>query len=148
MDVIGYTVYGQGLATQIAANCCEVSMHAGPHGSVDPRFPVLCAENHVKDDFAERLRHGHKNGLKMSQIESRFQRKYSFWNDSGALPQAVIECAPLALNTCPLETCASKMESCPRMKFPVHRFQSLLIHMRVNLCRRNIAMAEHLLNDA
>jgi hypothetical protein len=34
------------------------------------------------------------------------------------------------------------------MKFPVHRFQSLLIDMRVNLCRRNIGMAEHLLNDA
>ena len=36
----------------------------------------------------------------------------------------------------------------PRMKFPVYCFQSLLIDMRVNLCRRNIGMAEHLLNDA
>jgi hypothetical protein len=34
------------------------------------------------------------------------------------------------------------------MKFPVHRFQSLLIDMRVNLGRRDIGMAEHLLNDA
>lgn len=37
---------------------------------------------------------------------------------------------------------------CPGMKFPVHRFQSLLIDMRVNLCRRNIGMAKHFLNDA
>jgi len=74
VNVIGNTAYGQGFATQIAANCREVSMHAGLHGSVDPGFPVLRAENHMNDDLAERLRHGHKNGLKMSQIESRFQR--------------------------------------------------------------------------
>ena len=36
----------------------------------------------------------------------------------------------------------------PGVKFAVHRFQSLLIDMCINLCRRNIGMAEHLLNDA
>ena len=48
----------------------------------------------------------------------------------------------------PVHHGAHKIPLRPRMKFPVHRFQSLLIDMRVNLCRRNIGMAEHLLNDA
>ncbi len=34
------------------------------------------------------------------------------------------------------------------MKFAVHRFQSLLIYMRVNLRRRNVSVPEHFLNDA
>ena len=48
----------------------------------------------------------------------------------------------------PPQDAESKFPLRPRMKFPVYRFQSLLIDMRVNLCRRNIGMPEHLLNDA
>ena len=35
-----------------------------------------------------------------------------------------------------------------RMKFPMDRFQALLINVRVNLRRRDIGVAEHLLDDA
>jgi len=35
----------------------------------------------------------------------------------------------------------------PWMKLSMHRFQSLLIDMRVNLRGRNIGMSEHFLND-
>ena len=35
-----------------------------------------------------------------------------------------------------------------RMKFPMDRFQALLIHVRVNLGRRDVGVAEHLLDDA
>ena len=34
------------------------------------------------------------------------------------------------------------------MKFPVDRFQALLIHVRVNLGRGDVGVAEHLLDDA
>jgi hypothetical protein len=37
---------------------------------------------------------------------------------------------------------------CARMKFPMDRFQALLIHVRVNLGRRDVGVAEHLLDDA
>ena len=33
------------------------------------------------------------------------------------------------------------------MKSPMHRFQPLLIDMRIDLRRRNIGVAQHLLND-
>ena len=33
------------------------------------------------------------------------------------------------------------------MKLPVHRFQSLLIHVRINLRGGNVGVPEHLLND-
>ena len=36
----------------------------------------------------------------------------------------------------------------PGMKLSMHRFQTLLIDVRINLRRRNIGVAEHLLNDA
>ncbi len=35
-----------------------------------------------------------------------------------------------------------------RMKFPMDRFQALLINVRVNLGRRDVGVAEHLLDDA
>ena len=35
-----------------------------------------------------------------------------------------------------------------RMKFPMDRFQALLINVRVNLSRRDVGVAEHLLDDA
>ena len=35
----------------------------------------------------------------------------------------------------------------PRMKTAMHRFQSLLVDVRVNLRRRNVGMPEHLLDD-
>ena len=34
------------------------------------------------------------------------------------------------------------------MKFPMDRFQALLINVRVNLGRRDVGVAEHLLDDA
>src|SRR5262245_46774749 len=34
------------------------------------------------------------------------------------------------------------------MKLAMGRFQSLLIHMRVDLRRRNVSMTQHFLNDA
>src|SRR2546423_7464353 len=36
----------------------------------------------------------------------------------------------------------------PRMKLPVHRFQPLLIDVRIKLRRGNIGVTEHLLDDA
>ena len=34
------------------------------------------------------------------------------------------------------------------MKLPVHSFKSLLIHVRIDLGRRNIGVAQHFLNNA
>jgi hypothetical protein len=36
----------------------------------------------------------------------------------------------------------------PRMKLPMHSFKPLLIDVRIDLCRRNIGVAKHFLNDA
>src|ERR1051325_8719905 len=41
-----------------------------------------------------------------------------------------------------------KVEASPTwMELSVRRLQALLIHVRVNLCRRNVRMPEHFLND-
>jgi hypothetical protein len=37
--------------------------------------------------------------------------------------------------------------SASRMKLPVDRLESLLIHVRVNLRRRNVSVPEHFLDD-
>ena len=34
------------------------------------------------------------------------------------------------------------------MKLPVHGFQPLLVHVRINLRRRNIGVAQHFLDNA
>src|SRR5439155_3224257 len=39
------------------------------------------------------------------------------------------------------------MQLCPGMKLPMHSFKPLLIDMRIDLSRRNIGVAEHLLNN-
>src|SRR4029077_13248774 len=53
--------------------------------------------------------------------------------------------------SCPAADTAASTEGnplCARMKFPMDRFQALLINVRVNLGRRDVGVAEHLLNDA
>ena len=34
-----------------------------------------------------------------------------------------------------------------RVKFPVYSFEPLFVHVGVNLCRRNIGVAQHFLDD-
>jgi hypothetical protein len=38
---------------KIAADCCQLRMHAWPHVGIEPRLAILCAENDVNDDSTE-----------------------------------------------------------------------------------------------
>jgi hypothetical protein len=49
-------------------------MHACPHASFKPRLAILRAEDEMKDDFTERLRHGVDDDQTGAESESRFQR--------------------------------------------------------------------------
>jgi hypothetical protein len=39
--------------TDVATDCGQISMHAGLHIAIQPRFAILGAEDDVKDDFTE-----------------------------------------------------------------------------------------------
>lgn len=87
--MIGNTAHTQGFAGQITANRGEISVHARPHGSIEPRLAILRAKDNVNDDFAERLGHNAKDESKRRGNESRFQRLHFEWHQSpGAMPQA------------------------------------------------------------
>ena len=53
MNVISHTAHAHKLHAKIAANRCEISMHARPHVCIEPGFTVLGAEDDVNDEFAE-----------------------------------------------------------------------------------------------
>jgi hypothetical protein len=61
---------------------------------------ILRTKDDVNHDFTERLRHEANDGPKRRRNESRFQRwTFGVARIPGALPQARLNAAPLALNT-------------------------------------------------
>lgn len=73
VNVIGHTVRSNGFATQIAANCCQVGVHAKADGRVEPRLTILGAEDDVKDDVTEGL--GHEGNMTENCV--RMNRAFS-----------------------------------------------------------------------
>ena len=73
VNVIRYTVRSKGLAAQIAANCCQVGVHARANGRVEPRLSILGAEDDVKDDITEGL--GHEGNMIQNCV--RMNRAFS-----------------------------------------------------------------------
>jgi hypothetical protein len=49
MDVIRNTADVHNFATKITADCCQISMHAGPNVAVEPWFAIL---GDVQDNLA------------------------------------------------------------------------------------------------
>jgi hypothetical protein len=74
----------------IQFRCRKISVHARPHGRIEPRLATLRAKDDVKDDLTERLAHGTNDDRTGAQSESRFQRwrSFSYSMNPGALPQA------------------------------------------------------------
>jgi len=57
VNVIGNTADVHEVSAEVAADCCEISMHACPHIFIQPWFTLLRTKDDVHDDLAERLRH-------------------------------------------------------------------------------------------
>jgi len=58
MNVISNTADAHEFGADIAANRRQIRMHAWTHVGIEPKLAFLRAENDVKDDFTEGLRHG------------------------------------------------------------------------------------------
>ena len=74
VNVIGNTADVYEFRAEVAADCCEISMHARPYVCIEPGFTIFSAENDVNDDFTEGLGHGVDHVLNQCWSESRFQR--------------------------------------------------------------------------
>jgi len=74
VNVIGNTADMHEFSAHIAADCCEISMHAWLHVCIEPGFTVFCGEDDVNDNFTEGLRHADDDVLNRCWSESRFQR--------------------------------------------------------------------------
>lgn len=57
VNMIRNASHADKIGTEIAADCSKICMYPRPHIRVEPRFAILGAEDDVKDNFAERLRH-------------------------------------------------------------------------------------------
>ena len=74
MNVIRYASHVHKFGAELAADRGEISMRARPDVRIEPGFTIFCAEDDVKDDFTERLRHGIDDVPNRRRSESRFQR--------------------------------------------------------------------------
>jgi hypothetical protein len=75
MNVIGHTIRSKGLATQIAADRCEVGVHARTDSRIEPRLSIFGTEDDVKDDVTEGL--GHEGNITQNYV--RMNRAFSAW---------------------------------------------------------------------
>ena len=57
VNVIGNTADMREFGPEVAADCCEISMHAWPHIFIEPWLTLLRTKDDMDDDLAERLRH-------------------------------------------------------------------------------------------
>ena len=73
VNVIGHSIRSIGFATQIAADCCQVGVHAWADGRVEPRLTILGAEDDMKDDLTEGL--GHEDNMTQNCV--RMNRAFS-----------------------------------------------------------------------
>src|SRR5205085_5476957 len=57
MNVIGCSADARQFCAEVAANRCQIRMHARPDVGIERRLSVFCAENDVEDDVTEGLGH-------------------------------------------------------------------------------------------
>ena len=72
--MISHTADVREFGALIAADCCEISMHARAHVCIERGFTILGAEDDVNNDFTQRLRHEANDDRTRAGSESRFQR--------------------------------------------------------------------------
>jgi hypothetical protein len=53
MNVISNTADVHEFGASLAADRCQISMHARPHVGIEPGLTVLRAKNDVRDDFTQ-----------------------------------------------------------------------------------------------
>jgi len=99
METISNTADTQRFCIQVAADRRNVGVHAWPNVAVQPRFAIFGAEDNMNDGLAKRLRHCGIIAEKHAQVNRAVSASEFFLQGPGALPQASINIAPLALNT-------------------------------------------------
>ena len=99
MEMISDAADTQRFALQVVADCRNVGVHARANVAIQPRLAIFGAKDNVNDDPAKRLRHCGMMAEKHTQVNRAFSANEFFGQRPGALPQALNEAAPLALNT-------------------------------------------------
>ena len=72
MNVIRNTADAYKFGTEVAADCSNIGVHAGPHLAVEPWLAVLGAKDDVKDNFTQRLRHGEMMSERVREVNRAF----------------------------------------------------------------------------
>ena len=91
--MISDTTDAHEFGTEVAADRSDVSVHARPYFAVQPWFATAGAKDDVKDDLAERLRHGGMMIKRVLEVNRAFSANEFFLTKTpGALPQAIGEC--------------------------------------------------------
>ena len=98
MDMIGRTAGAEGFRARVAADGRKIGVHSGPDVGAQAWMAVFCAEDDVNDDLAERLRHGGTIAEEGFWMNRAFSAGSCACVVPGALPQAHMKAAPLALN--------------------------------------------------
>ena len=96
MEMIRNTTDTQRFCIQVAADRRNVGVHSRTNIAVQPCFAILGAKDNVNDDLAKRLRHCGIMAEEHPQV-NRAVSANEFLAQPGALPQADINIAPLAL---------------------------------------------------
>ena len=96
MEMISNTT--QRFCVQVAADRRNVGVHPRPNVAVQPRLAIFGAEDNMNDDLAKRLRHCGIIAEKHAQVNRAVSASEFIYENPGALPQASINIAPLALN--------------------------------------------------
>jgi hypothetical protein len=97
MQMISNTADKQRFCVQVTADRRNVGVHTRSNIAVQPWFAILGAEDNVKDDLAKRLGHCGIIAEKRGHVNRAVSANEFFYPGPGALPQAGINIAPLAL---------------------------------------------------
>ena len=58
VNVIRHAAHVNEIGAEVAADCCQIGMHARLHVCIELGSTIFRAEDDVKNDLTERLRHG------------------------------------------------------------------------------------------
>ena len=100
--MIGHAAGAKDFCARAAEDGRKIGVHSRPDVCVQPWVAVFCAEDDVNDDLAERLRHGGTIAEEGFWMNRAFSAGSCACVVPGALPQAHMKAAPLALKQIPL----------------------------------------------
>ena len=96
VNMISNTADMHKVHARVAADRCQICMHARAHICVEPRLAILCTKDDVNDDFTEGLGHHRILEEKYTKVNRAFSALRFLFHDLGRCPRLKMIAAPLA----------------------------------------------------